>query len=117
MSDTALEIRALPAEEFDLLWPIFHAVVSAGDTYALDPAMELEDARRLWTTPPARAFIATKDGSVVGGYVLRPAQVGLGNHVANAGYMVAPEARRQGIAQQLCEHSLEMARRAGYSAM
>jgi len=53
----------------------------------------------------------------VGGYTLRPNQPGLGNHVANAGYMVAPNARGQGIASRLCEHSLEQARYAGFTAM
>ena len=37
--------------------------------------------------------------------------------MANAGYMVAPEARGRGIARTLCEHSLEAARQAGFDAM
>ncbi len=112
-----LEIRDLPPQDFHLMWPTFHAVVSAGDTYSLDPNTTFEAACRLWTTPPSRAFLALKNGAVAGGYVLRPARDGLGDHVANAGYMVSPDARGQGIAQQLCEHSLDMARRAGYQAM
>lgn len=117
MTTPNLDIRDLPAADFHLMWPLFHAVVAAGDTYSLDPSTTFEAARRWWTTPPSRAFLALKEGMVVGGYILRPARDGLGDHVANAGYMVAPEARRQGIAQALCEHSLEMARRAGYQAM
>lgn len=112
-----LTIRDLPASDFHLVWPIFHAVVSAGDTYSLDPNTTIDEACQLWTTPPARAYLATMNGAVVGCYVLRPVQGGLGNHVANAGYMVAPEARGQGIARRLCEHSLSMARQAGYRAM
>ncbi len=117
MTDSPLEIRALPAEDFHLMWPIFHAVVAAGDTYSLDPETTFEAACRLWTTPPSRAFLALKAGVPVGGYVLRPAREGLGDHVANAGYMVAPEARGQGIAQAMCEHSLELARQSGFLAM
>lgn len=117
MTMSPLDITDLPAEDFHLMWPIFHAVVAAGDSYSLDPATTFDAACRLWTTPPSRAFLARKDGVVVGGYVLRPARDGLGDHVANAGYMVAPEARRQGIAQALCEHSLDVARQAGYQAM
>ena len=117
MHPSTLLIAPLAPQEFDLAWPIFHAVVSAGDTYAFDPATTLEEARRLWTAPPARAFLATSGGVTVGTYMLRPAQPGLGNHVANAGYMVAPSARRQGVARQLCEHSLEVARQMGFAAM
>jgi ribosomal protein S18 acetylase RimI-like enzyme len=117
MGPMALEIREIAAHEFGLVWPIFETVVRAGDTYAYDPAITLEQARELWTRPPARCFLATEGEAVVGAYCLRPNQVGLGDHVANAGYMVAPEARGRGIAGALCEHSLEAARAAGFRAM
>ncbi len=113
----ALEIREIGAGEFDLVWPIFHAVVAAADTYTYDPGISLEEARALWTTPPARCFVAEEDGAVVGCSCVKPNQPGLGAHVANAGYMVAPEARGRGIAGALCEHSLAVARAAGYLAM
>jgi len=112
-----LAIREIGAREFELVWPIFHAVVAGGDTYAYDSATTLEQARAIWTTPPARAFAATLDGAVVGTYMLKPNQPGLGDHVANAGYMVAPEARGRGVAGRMCEHSLETARAAGFTAM
>ena len=112
-----LDIGEIGAGEFELVWPIFHAVVSAGDTYAYDPEMTLEEARVLWTRPPARCFAARQDGVVVGAYCLRPNQTGLGDHVANAGYMVAPEARGRGIASAMCVHSLDAARAAGFQAM
>jgi ribosomal protein S18 acetylase RimI-like enzyme len=112
-----LEIREIEASEFALVWPIFHAVVGAGDTYAYDPEMTFEQARELWTRPPARCFAAFQDGRVVGAYCLRPNQPGLGGHVANAGYMVAPDARGRGIASAMCVHSLEAARAAGFQAM
>jgi ribosomal protein S18 acetylase RimI-like enzyme len=115
--ETPLEIHEIGAGEFELVWPIFHAVVSAGDTYSYDPAMTLEEARLLWTRPPARCFVARADGVVVGAYCLRPNQPGLGDHVANAGYMVAPEARGRGIASAMCVHSLAEARAAGFQAM
>jgi len=112
-----LEIREIGPTEFALVWPIFQAVVASGDTYAYDPATTLEQAQAIWTTPPARAFAAILDGSVVGTYMLKPNQPGLGDHVANAGYMVAPAARGRGVAGRMCEHSLEIARAAGFAAM
>jgi GNAT superfamily N-acetyltransferase len=112
-----MEIREIQVSEFDLIWPIFRAVVAAGDTYAYDPAITVEAARALWTTPPCRAFAASEGGRVVGCYMLHPNQAGPGDHVANAGYMVAPEARGRGIAGRLCEHSLDIARAAGFPAM
>ena len=37
--------------------------------------------------------------------------------MANAGYIVAAEARGQGLASALCEHSLDTARQLGFRAM
>lgn len=115
--DSRLTIREIDARTFDRVWPIFHEVVSSGDTYAFDPATTLAEARAVWTTPPTRAFVAELDGDAVGTYMLRPSQPGLGNHVANAGYMVAREARGRGIARAMCEHSMAEARAAGFRAM
>lgn len=112
-----LEIREIGVDEFDLVWPIFHAVVAAGDTYAYAPDTGFEEARAMWTNAPTRCFVALIDARPAGCYMLRPNQPGLGNHVANAGYMVAAHARGQGLAGKLCEHSLATARAAGFLAM
>lgn len=112
-----LLIRALRPDEFEQVWPIFSSVIAAGDTYSYAPDMSLDTARDLWTTPPARTYMAERGGDVVGCYLLKPNQPGLGDHVANAGYMVAADARGQGIAALLCEHSLDEARQAGFTAM
>src|SRR3954465_4562169 len=85
-----LDIREIGPAEFALVWPIFQAVVAEGETYAYDPATTFEQARLLWTQPPARCFAARQGTEIVAAYCLKPNQPGLGDHVANAGYMVAP---------------------------
>jgi ribosomal protein S18 acetylase RimI-like enzyme len=110
-------IREIAAAEFDIVWPLFRSVIAGGDTYSYPPDMRMEDARALWTTPPSRTFVAEAGGRVVGCYMLRPNQPGLGDHVANAGYMVAADARGQGVASAMCGHSMDEARRAGFTAM
>lgn len=112
-----LRISETDAAGFARLWPIFHAVIAGGDTYSFPPDLDQATACAWWTTPPSRCFIAEIDGEVVGGYMIKPNQPGLGDHVANAGYMVAPAMRGRGIASALCEHSMEQARQAGFSAM
>lgn len=113
----ALVIREIDADGFARAWPIFRAVVAAGDTYSYPPDIDEDQARAMWTTAPSRCFVAERDGEALGIYMLRPNQPGLGDHVANCGYMVAPHARCQGIASAMCEHSLDEARRAGFTAM
>jgi ribosomal protein S18 acetylase RimI-like enzyme len=113
----SLQIREIAKKDFDRVWPVFRAVVASGDTYIYHPAISMDEARALWAEPPARCFEAEDGDAIVATYSLRPNHVGLGNHVANAGYMVAPEARGRGIGGALCEHSLDMARRSGFLAM
>ena len=112
-----LVIREIGAGEFARVWPFFQAITAGGDTYTYPRDISLEQARSMWTTPPARCFAAERDGEVLGCYRLAPNQMGPGDHVANGSYMVAPQARGQGIASALCEHSLEQARQAGFTAM
>ncbi len=116
MTET-VSIRELHAAEFERIWPIMQAVIASGDTYNYPADLDLETARALWTAPPVRCFVAEQDGRVLGFYKLRSNQPGLGDHVANASYMVAAEARGRGIASRLCEHSLQQARKAGFTAM
>jgi ribosomal protein S18 acetylase RimI-like enzyme len=113
----ALVIREIGAGEFPGIWPLFQSVIATSETYSYPPDMRLEDAQALWTTTPSRTFLAQRDGRVLGCYLLKPNQPGLGDHVANAGYMVSADARGQGIASAMCEHSMDEARRAGFAAM
>jgi ribosomal protein S18 acetylase RimI-like enzyme len=50
-------------------------------------------------------------------YKLGPNQVGRGDHVANASYMVSPAAQGVGVGRMLGEHSVAEARRQGFLAM
>ena len=109
--------RASRDTDFDAIWPIFHAVVEAGDTYAYAPETTREQARALWMAPGQRTFCASVGERVVGTYVLKPNQPSLGAHVANAAYMVDPAFQRRGIGRAMCAHSLDQARRDGFSAM
>jgi ribosomal protein S18 acetylase RimI-like enzyme len=112
-----LALREIGADEFVRVWPMFQQVIASGDTYSYSPGMHFEQARDAWTSAPSRCFVAERDDEIVGAYLLKPNQPGLGNHVANAGYMVSPSARGQGIASAMCEHSMQQARCAGFTAM
>src|SRR4051794_28506012 len=83
---------ATPADE-EGIWGIFHGVVAGGDTYVFDPEMSRGDALAFWFRPDTHTFVAEDEGQVMGTYILRPNQPALGSHVANAAFMVSPEAR------------------------
>jgi L-amino acid N-acyltransferase YncA len=112
-----MEIRAATDADRDAIWKIFHEIVSAGDTYALDPKMSREEALACWFRADTQTCVAEKDGSVIGTYILRPNQLGPGSHVANAAFMVASNAQGSGVGRRMAEHCLTEARRMGFRAM
>lgn len=112
-----VEIRRASESDFEAVWSIFREVVARGDTYAFDPDTTREQARSIWMSGGVATYVACADGEVVGTYVLKPNQPGLGSHVANAAYMVRAAARGRGVGRVMCEHSLDEARRAGFLAM
>ncbi|MEP6573383.1 MAG: GNAT family N-acetyltransferase [Gemmatimonadota bacterium] len=114
---TAVQIRPATSLDHESIWAIFHEIVERGDTYAFDPGTTREAALAAWCGPQVRTYVASVDGRIVGTSILRPNQPGLGDHVANAGYMVAGTAAGRGVGAALCLHSLEEARRLGFGAM
>jgi L-amino acid N-acyltransferase YncA len=112
-----LQIRQATAADNGAIWEIFHAVVLRGDTYTLDPDISREEALAYWLQPAHACFVAESEETVVGTYILKPNKPGPGSHVANAAFMVSPDARRAGVGRAMGEHSLSEARRLGFRAM
>lgn len=112
-----MEIVEAKVEDWPRIWPIFHEVVAAGDSYPYRPDTSFEQGQQLWLEYPEATFMAVENSNVVGTYYLKPNQPGLGSHICNCGYMVASSARGQGVATFMCQHSQEMARQRGYRAM
>ena len=112
-----ITIRPAEDADFDAIWRIFHEVVQQGDTYTYDPETTRDQAHSIWMSDEHTTYVACVDDEIVGTYILKPNQRGLGSHVANAGYMVGIEGRGKGIGRAMCEHSLQEARRMGFIAM
>lgn len=112
-----MQIRPANTGDHDAIWQIFHAVVRTADTYAFDPDITRDDALALWCAPEVHTFVAIESGTRVGTYILKANQPGLGSHVANAAFMVAPEAQGKGVGRAMAEHCLDEARRLGFKAM
>ncbi len=117
VAPTAWTIRPDTPADAEALWAIMHAVIAAGDTYVFPPDLGRDAALAAWHPPGGQTFVAEQDRQIAGTYLLKANQPGLGNHVANCGYMVAPAARGRGLGEALCRHSLETARALGFAAM
>ena len=110
-------IRRATAADAARIWKIFQAVVAPGDTYSFTVDCTERDAVAYFLGSGITAFIAEDDGQVIGMYKLIPNRIGRGSHVANASFMVDPDAQGRGAGRALGEHCLDEARRQGYDAM
>ena len=112
-----LQIRRARKDDRHAIWQIFRTVVATGDTYVFDPKISRAKALAYWFGPKTRCYVAVADQELVGTYILKPNQPGLGSHVANAGFMVAPSAQGRGVGRAMAQHCLEEATRVGFRAM
>jgi L-amino acid N-acyltransferase YncA len=112
-----ITLRLATDSDDDAIWGIFHAVIATGDTYTFDPQMSRQEALAYWFRSDTHTYVAERDLVILGTYILKPNQLALGNHVANASFMVSPAARGLGVGKRMGEHCLVEARRLRFRAM
>ncbi|NJP04638.1 MAG: GNAT family N-acetyltransferase [Chloroflexaceae bacterium] len=112
-----VQVTLAELTDWPAIWPIFHAVVAEGNTYAFAPDIAEADALLIWMTPPARCYIARVEEQIVGTCIIKPNQPGLGDHVANAAFMVVQDQSGQGIGRALGHFALDESRRLGFVAI
>lgn len=111
-------IRRIRQEDWPSVWAILRTILQPGDTYAFAPGSTEAEMHIAWVEAPAATYVAhADDGTILGTYFIKPNQPGLGSHVCNCGYVVAPAAQGQGIASAMCEHSQAEALAMGFRAM
>jgi ribosomal protein S18 acetylase RimI-like enzyme len=112
-----LHVRAAGTQDDSALWQVIEPSIRAGETYPLPRDLAKADALGYWRAPEHEVFVAEQNGGMVGTYYLRANNRGGGAHVANCGYVVAPQAMGRGVARAMCLHSLQRARLRGFRAM
>lgn len=111
------EIRKYRDTDKNRIWEIIESVITAGDSFTLAPDAEREEMLADWCSAEKHTFVAVSENEVVATFYIKPNQPGLGSHVANGSYMVAPEARGKGAGRTIGEFSIAEAKRLGFRAM
>jgi L-amino acid N-acyltransferase YncA len=112
-------IREAGPEDWPAIWPFFHAIVAAGETFTCPTDLGEDQGRDWWVLPaPDRTVVAVDDsGTVLGTAKMNRNHMGNGSHIASASYMVDPAHAGRGVGRALCAYTVEWARAAGYRAM
>jgi ribosomal protein S18 acetylase RimI-like enzyme len=114
---TDLRIRETGDDDHDQLFALYALVVAEGGAFPAGPPASRHDFERAWIHDKTAVLVAVTGGRLAGSYHLLPNFPGRAAHIANAGYLVHPDFRRQGIGRMLVEHSIAEARRLGFDAL
>lgn len=112
-------IRDAAPDDWPRIWPFFHEIVAAGDTFAYPLDLTYEQGRDLWMLEaPKRTTVAVDEvGTILGSATMYANRGGNGDHVASASYMVDPKQAGRGVGRALVEDSLSWARAQGFRGM
>lgn len=112
-------IRPAQSEDLEAVWQMWKTIMEQKVYYPYDDTYTKADIEKSWIhlSPKNHVYVAVQGTEIVGAYIFRANQPGYGAHIANASYMVKMEKRGQRIGHQLCAHSVEMAKMAGFRGM
>lgn len=113
-------MRIIPYSDnyWEQVWSVCQPVFEAGETYPYAPDISKEEAHYKWVELPVATYIVVDDDDqLLGSYHIKTNQDPLGAHVCNCGYITAENARGQGVASAMCEHSQVKAKALGYLYM
>ncbi|WP_328721006.1 GNAT family N-acetyltransferase [Streptomyces sp. NBC_00247] len=112
-------IREATTEDWPAIWPFFHTIVAAGETFTYPTDLDEEQGGGWWLLPhPNRTVVAVDGaGTVLGTAKMNRNHQGNGSHIASASYMVDPAHSGQGVGRALCAYTVDWAREQGYRAM
>ena len=114
----AFVVREAREDDWPQIWPIIHDVITEQQTFAYDPAMSEDDAKRGWLlAAPARVTVAAGGELILGTANMYANRPGPGSHVASGSLMVAKQARGKGVGRALTTDMISWARQSGFAAI
>ncbi|MDG1287305.1 MAG: GNAT family N-acetyltransferase [Rickettsiales bacterium] len=110
-----MTFRIITRAEFPKVQYMLEHIIAAEEFLTLPwdaHKSEMEDY--LFGDSTYEVWALEEEGEILGCYHQRPNQKGLGDHIANGGYVVSPDVRGKGVGRHLGEHSIARAKEQGY---
>lgn len=107
-------------EDIEPLRRLYKVIVDEGSSYPHDRFPGEDDFMEYWfhgKTTVAAYLLDREDHGMLGAFYLKPNWPGRARHVANAGFIVAPEWRNKGLGWILGATMLEYAKNLGYHSV
>ncbi len=110
-------LETYKSDDEDELFAIFKEVVDTGCQFPYASSSREEFGIQFFGLTSQVYVCRSSQGSVIGGFYLKPNYSGRSRHIANAAYMIKSTHRGLGIGTLLIKASLHIARSLGLSAM
>ena len=112
-------------QEMETVRAMLNDVVAVGVSYPQSEPLTVDAFTAYWLKGEAFVVRLVDEGSpvpstgasIVGAFYLKPNFPGRCSHIANAGFIVAPELQGQGLGRWMGETMLQLARDRGYRAV
>ncbi|NYE35480.1 L-amino acid N-acyltransferase YncA [Nocardioides cavernae] len=112
-----MRVRLATEDDWPAIWPFWHEIVEAGETYAYPLGATSEEARGLWFDGSRVVVLVDGDGRVLGSAKMGPNRPGRGSHVGTASFMVDAAARGRGVGRMLGEEMVAWHREQGFAGI
>jgi L-amino acid N-acyltransferase YncA len=120
-----VELDWMYAEEQEQVRALFNTVILEGNTYPQDKPLLVDEFTAYWLSRDAFVVRTVEETgiqqltgkTVLGAFFLKPNFPGRCSHICNAGFIVQPGMRGQGIGRLMGEEMLNIATSLGYSAV
>lgn len=110
-------LRKFEDKDLKAMMEIWNEIVREGNAFPQEEELDLESAKQFFSSQTATVIAEDDNRKIVGLYILHPNNVGRCGHIANSSYAVTSAHRGEHIGEQLVRHSLEEAKRNGFSLL